>query len=126
MNFCAIYVAAPDNSSHQIYIYGGRDHTQFFDDVYVLTMPAFVWVRLYQNDSVRAFHRCHLVGVGNGQSQMLSVGGTNDTDFEKGCDWEDKGVAIYNLNTGEWGPAYEAHAPAYVVPDRILNITGGT
>ncbi|KAF2686587.1 hypothetical protein K458DRAFT_200239 [Lentithecium fluviatile CBS 122367] len=41
--FCAVAVSASDNSSHNIYIYGGetKDDTDGFSDMYVLSIPSF-------------------------------------------------------------------------------------
>jgi Kelch motif len=122
MDFCIISASASDNSSHQIYLYGGRNNDELIDDIYILSLPDFTWTRrMYDGASPRAFHTCHLVG----QSQMITIGGANDTDFARGCDWESKGVAIYNLNTANWGSVYEASADPYEVPSIISQVVGG-
>ena len=121
MDFCLISVSAADNSSHEIYLYGGRGNRDFFDDIYVLSLPSFTWTRVFTGESPRAFHTCHLVS----NSLMMTIGGTNDTNFLRGCDWETMGVALYNLNTGVWGSVYNASAGPYQVAENISQIIGG-
>jgi hypothetical protein len=121
MDFCLVSVSAADNSSYQIYLYGGRNNTGFFDDIYVLSLPSFTWIRIFTGSSPRAFHTCHLVG----SNQIITIGGTNDTDFLRGCDWESMGVAIYNLNSGVWGSVYNASAGPYEIVEDISTIIGG-
>jgi hypothetical protein len=61
---CAVIASAPDNSTHNIYIYGGwdpaGDHEKWYDDIYVLSLPSFTWVKMYQADSPRYGHTCIL------------------------------------------------------------------
>lgn len=88
--FCAVTASAPDNSSHNIYIYGGwNEHTYtYFDDVYVLSLPSFTWTMLYGEGSGPRFgHTCHLVG----NRQMLTVGGVSTLDVK--CEY----FAVANL-----------------------------
>lgn len=79
--FCAVTVSAPDNSSHNIYIYGGlNEHSDtYYDDVYVLSLPSFTWTMMYgPGNSPRFGHTCHLVG----NRQMLTVGGISNLDMQ--------------------------------------------
>ncbi|KAI5302361.1 hypothetical protein KEM56_000753, partial [Ascosphaera pollenicola] len=49
--FCAVLATDQENSIHNIYIYGGNNGTDLDDvgrdDVYVLTLPRFEWIKLY-------------------------------------------------------------------------------
>jgi Kelch motif protein len=53
--FCSVVAAAADNSSYNIYIYGGYDGVNATyttsDDVYVLSIPSFTWVKVYSGTS---------------------------------------------------------------------------
>lgn len=62
--FCLVAASAPDNSSHNMcvsccglsatltltggisYLYGGRNDTGMFDQVYVLSLPQFRWTKV--------------------------------------------------------------------------------
>lgn len=120
MDFCVAAVSAADNSSHHLYVYGGRDHAGIFDDVYLLTIPSFEWVKLYSGKSPRAFHTCAIYG-----HYMLTVGGANDTNFMRGCDWEQSRVGVWDLNTAKWGQTYRSDRVQYKVPGQVIAIVGG-
>src|SRR5882762_6933066 len=80
--FCSVVAAAADNSSYNIYIYGGYDgidsshHTS--DDVYVLSIPSFTWVKVYSGTSThgRSGHKCVKVHP----DQMFVLGGIHQGD----------------------------------------------
>ncbi|OMP85498.1 Host cell factor [Diplodia seriata] len=140
-DFCIVAASAPDNSSHNIYLYGGIDPTNtttgpiLYDDIYILSLPSFTWTRVFGGESPRWGHTCHLVG----NRQMLTVGGTIDAfvyDVETQtqttinasaltCDWETKGVAVLDMSTMKWGSVFDAYAAAYRVPDAVVGAIGG-
>ncbi|KAJ5733904.1 cell wall anchored protein [Penicillium malachiteum] len=121
-DFCVIAASAPDNSSHNIYLYGGKGNSTVYDQMYILSIPSFEWVKLYEGSSPRYGHTCHLVA----QSQMLTVGGVEYEDITENCDWEDKGVAIMNLRDSTWGSVYNANAGEYLVPSKVYGVIGGS
>ncbi|CAL5871657.1 uncharacterized protein PFLUO_LOCUS5910 [Penicillium psychrofluorescens] len=120
-DFCVVTVSAPDNSSHNIYLYGGQGANNLYDDVYVLSLPSFRWIKMYQGESPRYGHTCHLVG----NKQMLTVGGDASEDLMSGCDWEEYGVAILDMSSMVWGHIYHALDGEYQVPTKIYNVIGG-
>jgi hypothetical protein len=124
VDFCAVSVASPDNSSHNIYIYGGRNPINdiIYDDMYALSMPSFIWTQIYSGDSPRYGHTCHLVG----NRQLVTVGGQSSTNMTASCDWELKGVGIMDLSAGKWGSIYNANAAPYTVTQQIVVNIGGT
>ncbi|KAF2118857.1 hypothetical protein BDV96DRAFT_487438 [Lophiotrema nucula] len=125
IDFCTIIASAPDNSSHNIYLYGGQDSTGyngtiFYDDIYVLSLPSFTWINVFQGKSPRYGHTCHLIR----ERQMLTVGGHN---YKNGtCDWEKKSVAILDLPTMTWGSVYRAVDEPYELSDNLFPNLGGT
>ncbi|KAJ6016030.1 hypothetical protein N7540_010621 [Penicillium herquei] len=121
-DFCVIAASAPDNSSHNIYLYGGKGNSTVYDQLYILSIPSFVWVKVYEGNSPRYGHTCHLVA----QSQMLTVGGVEYEDITENCDWEDRGVAVMNLRDSTWGSVYNAEAGEYLVPSKVYSAIGGT
>ncbi|OCK74540.1 hypothetical protein K432DRAFT_429967 [Lepidopterella palustris CBS 459.81] len=125
---CVVLASAPDNSSHNIYLYGGRDPTTpnitLYDDIYALSLPSFIWTNIYgPGSSPRWGHTCHIVGAG--KRQLLTVGGSLNKTLND-CDWEVRGVAIYDLSAALWGTVFNANAPAYNVTPAIVKAVGGT
>ncbi len=58
---------------------------------------------------------------------MITVGGaTNDDWHDPPCDWETKGVGVFDLSDLVWGSVYNASAPAYAVPSLIAARIGGS
>lgn len=121
--FCSVVVSAPDNSSHNIYIYGGRGSSNvYFDDVYILSIPSFTWTQVFgPGVSPRYSHTCHLVG----ERQMLTVGGALSPGSDVICDWEFKGVGILDLSTITWGSRYDPYNGTYQVPTKVIAKIGG-
>lgn len=79
--FCAGATWAQDQSSYNIYLYGGLgippNNGTGFDDVYILTLPSFTWIRWWptlSNTTARPHHSmtCNVIDG----SQMLIIGGT--------------------------------------------------
>jgi hypothetical protein len=121
IDFCTITISAQDNSSHHIYLYGGIDPitNTGYDDVLILTIPSFTWTNVWPiGESPRWGHNCHVAG----KRQMLTVGGNNTLK----CDWERKGVAVWELTALTWGSVFLTNLTNYQVPQRILDLTGGT
>ncbi|KAH0538838.1 hypothetical protein FGG08_004614 [Glutinoglossum americanum] len=118
---CVALASAPDGSSHNIYLYGGRNATGIFDQIFVLSLPSFTWTKIFEGKSPRYGMTCHLVG----KRQLLTVGGYSSLNLTSGCDWEDKGVGIYDLSTLIWGSRYFADAKEYTVPTPVVSMIGG-
>ncbi|CAD6584293.1 MAG: hypothetical protein ASARMPRED_001726 [Alectoria sarmentosa] len=132
VDFCLIAASSQDSSSYNIYMYGGQDGSNppnYFDEVWVLSLPSFTWTIIYTGISPRFAHTCHLVG----NRTMLTVGGVAAASQMQGlysevlptCDWEIKGVGVYDISELVWGSVYNATAPAYEVPDRVISAIGG-
>lgn len=139
--FCSVVASTDDGSTHNIYIYGGTsgyglpDPTNFYDDVYVLSLPTFTWIPVapQQFDSTstvrkaRAGHKC----VKPWPDTMLVIGGTGSQEgFSTNCLPGEQGAGIFrgfNLNTLEWEEEYslEGHAEFYQVPQKIFAEIGG-
>ncbi|KAJ6047167.1 uncharacterized protein N7446_012001 [Penicillium canescens] len=123
--FCSTLASASDGSSHNIYIYGGYDGQDGenvpYDDVYILSLPSFIWTKVYNGSSThgRSGHRCFRVFP----DQMLVMGGRfRDPSLcvEGGI------VQIFNLNTMRFQPKYAPDAWSdYRLPDAINSKIGG-
>lgn len=58
---------------------------------------------------------------------MISVGGAANTFYNsKPCDWETRGVNVFDMSNLIWGSIYDASAGAYQVPTRVFATIGGT
>jgi hypothetical protein len=116
-------MSAADNSSHHIYLYGGIDPITGtgYDDVLILTIPSFTWTNVWPiGEAPRWGHNCHVAG----KRQMITVGGNMTNGLV--CDWEVKGVAVWELSTLTWGSVFLTNLTDYQVPQKVLALTGGT
>ncbi|KAL2073942.1 hypothetical protein VTL71DRAFT_11268 [Oculimacula yallundae] len=127
--FCAGVVWAPDQSSYNIYLYGGMGfgaNYTGFDDVYILTMPSFRWIRWWESSNGGKPHHslsCNVVRGG----QMLIIGGTfplND-DCDSQTVW---GTHVLDLGkqSGKMWNDYSLNITSYVVPPEIISVVGGS
>ncbi|KAH8692510.1 hypothetical protein GQ44DRAFT_719790 [Phaeosphaeriaceae sp. PMI808] len=128
--------SAKDNSSHNVYIYGGYDPIRsiMYDDVYVLSLPSFTWTKLYSGNNPKFGHTCHIAGP----RQMMTVGGSLDADMYAvetsgqlpnlttlKCDqWG--GVALFDLSNLTWSSSFNLYAPEYQVPQKVVDVIGGS
>lgn len=105
------------------YMYGGRGpNNRFLDDIWVLSLPGFVWELVYQGTSPRAGHTCHRVN----SRTMITVGGTANTDYgSPPCDWETKGVGVFEISDLVWGSVYNASVGNYEIPAKVVANIGG-
>ncbi|KAF3910491.1 hypothetical protein ABW20_dc0110071 [Dactylellina cionopaga] len=129
---CIVVKNAPDNSSSTIYMYGGvtydtNRNPRYLDDVWILTLPSFQWIKIFEGESPRYGHTCHVAPKGR---QMITVGGLGrdyTANFnETKCDWETKSVALYDLTTLQWGSAFLAHSEPYELPVEVAQKVNGT
>jgi hypothetical protein len=125
-SFCSTLASAADGSSHNIYIYGGYNGQNSsatpFDDVYILSLPSFTWIKAYTGISRhgRSGHQCFSVLP----SHMLVVGGLyKDPSF---C--LDGGILqTFSLNDLEFQTTYSPDAvEEYLVPSAVTKQIGGT
>ncbi|KAI9800806.1 MAG: hypothetical protein M1825_003589 [Sarcosagium campestre] len=125
--FCAVVATASDKSSHNIYIYGGYDGlnetSNPSDDVYVLSLPSFIWVKAKAGSEThgRRMHKCAKIYP----DQMIVVGGQAVQNEDFNC--LDGGlIQIFNLNTLEWQDSYDPDVwSEYKVPGVISAEIGG-
>ncbi|KAJ5963440.1 Galactose oxidase/kelch beta-propeller [Penicillium vulpinum] len=123
--FCSVLASAADGSSHNIYIYGGYDGLSYTanpsDDVYILSLPSFKWVKAYTgtNTHSRSGHKCIKVYP----DQMLAIGGQH-VDVTH-C-LEDGVIVNFNLNTLRFEDKYDpTYWSKYKVPDPVTKLIGG-
>jgi hypothetical protein len=123
--FCSVLAIAEDRSSFNIHIYGGYDGLQSnstpSDDVYILSVPQFVWTHAYTGNSSigRTGHKCLSIYP----DQMMVIGGIYQ-DQQGSC--LDKIIKIFNLNTLSFQDTYDPRIwDDYRVPDAVTANIGG-
>lgn len=126
---CAVVATAADRSSFNIYYYGGFDgihpEDEFYDDVWVLSLPSFTWTKISNGTPIhgRAGHKCFQPYP----DQMMVFGGyTSEAGDLPSC--LDKGpVVIFNLTSGQWMDSYDpTKHGAYGVPEKLRAAVGGS
>ncbi|KAK7981611.1 hypothetical protein PG996_009302 [Apiospora saccharicola] len=127
---CAVVAAAQDYSSYNIYYYGGfnglNEDSDFNDDVWVLSLPSFMWMKIAsgKTDHARAAHKC----VTPYPDQMMVIGGYPSL---KGgntipCLQNNQIIQLFNLTEGKWMNSYDpASYHDYGVPEMIHLMIGG-
>jgi hypothetical protein len=125
---CTVVASAQDNSSHSIYWYGGFDGIDitktFSDDVYVLSVPSFTWMKVYTGNSThgRAGHKC----VKPYPDQMFVIGGYPSLPGDSPMCVEGGIVQVFNLSSATWMTSYDPSVwTNYSVPNMITAIIGG-
>ncbi|KAK3334200.1 hypothetical protein B0T19DRAFT_354427 [Cercophora scortea] len=135
--FCGGATWAQDQSSYNVYIYGGSGFppdTTGYDDIYILTIPSFQWIRgpypAHSNVTGAYPKNMMTCNVVNGGTQMLVIGGTYSNDTTYMCD-ADNVWGEHNMNLGEqnketaiWG-SFIPTLTTYAVPTDILTAVGG-
>lgn len=124
--FCSVVAEAEDRSSFNIYIYGGYDGINATeipsDDVYVLSIPSFTWIKVYSGQPThgRTGHKCVKVYP----DQMFVLGGQFAGNpaicLDGGI------IQVFNLNTLRFQDSYNPlNWSAYEVPSLITSQIGG-
>ncbi|KAK1758858.1 kelch repeat protein [Echria macrotheca] len=120
--FCSVGIAS-SNGTYEIFIFGGTDQLtkQFYEDVYVLTIPGFVWYKVQapSGGGPRKNHQCVVIGG----RKMLSVGGTDDTVAWPAVwtrqDPFPNGLGILDLTELRWTSDYDATHQVYDSPQVV-------
>ncbi|KAI9766840.1 MAG: hypothetical protein M1839_004763 [Geoglossum umbratile] len=120
--FCMAGAQGTDNSTYEIYIYGGvstsAESKQFipeFAQVFVLSLPAFTWFRAPNSTVQRLYgHSCQVIG----RRHMLSIGGTNPQSDVPPNIWPN-GLGVFDMTLLQWTNTYDATAKPYVQPDIV-------
>lgn len=99
------------------FVYGGyneySEEGRGIGEIYVLSLPAFRWTRIQEDDT--DFRRKNHICVLAGGSQFISLGGFDRTSEDEGEEQEEwsakdsfpRGIGIFNLNSLEWKDTYE-------------------
>lgn len=125
---CAVVAPAADRSSFNIYYYGGFDGvhstSDFYDDVWVLSLPSFTWTKISDGrpSHARAGHKCFLPYP----DQMMVVGGYTSLKGSTLTCLEDGPIVLFNLTSGTWMDKYDpASYGEYGVHEKVQAVIGG-
>ncbi|KAF1991092.1 hypothetical protein K402DRAFT_323651, partial [Aulographum hederae CBS 113979] len=129
--FCAGATWAADHSSYNIYLYGGQGippNTTGFDDVYILSLPSFTWVKWWPTQPGEGNpHNSLSCNVIDG-AQMLIIGGTFPISDQ--CDantvWgtHNLNLGASNIQNAMWYD-YMPNLTVYNVPKELIAVIGG-
>jgi hypothetical protein len=126
--FCSVVAQADGSSTFEIYIYGGYDglNGSSRGDVWVLSVPDFVWIHAYDPGSdpttnsthARDSHAC----VKPYPDQMLVIGGENtNADCTNGI------FDVFNLSSLAWLDGYDPTIWAeYTIPSIVAGNISAT
>lgn len=113
------------------YLYGGAGiapNTTGFDDVYILSLPSFIWIKWFPTSpGIGNPHNSLTCNVVNG-AQMLVIGGT--FPLTQACDAPEV-WGTHSLDLGKQNPGnatwynYRPNLTSYVVPEEIISAVGG-
>ncbi|KAI1389346.1 uncharacterized protein F4822DRAFT_398018 [Hypoxylon trugodes] len=135
--FCAGVSAAPDDSSFQVTIHGGWDQLRgrAFNDVYVLSIPAFRWIKvddsnnpdLLGSDSpgrnrlkCDVWNETQLIVSGG----MISLGTGGIVNLNEECNKTYPPFKVLDTSTYTWRTNFDP-SRQYSVPDTVTAIIGG-
>ncbi|KAJ6447083.1 galactose oxidase/kelch, beta-propeller [Purpureocillium lavendulum] len=125
---CAVLGTAADRSSFNIYYYGGFDgihpKNDFYDDVWVLSLPSFTWTQISNGTSLhaRAGHKCFMPYP----DQMMVFGGYPPTPGALPSCLENGPIVLYNITSGQWLDSYDpTKYGKYGVHQKIQSAIGG-
>ncbi|CAG8953120.1 hypothetical protein HYFRA_00003318 [Hymenoscyphus fraxineus] len=126
--FCSVGAGTADNSSYEIFIYGGQfggggDIPQFNEkedlkSVYILTIPAFTWIKANTEAVSRAFHTCKKAG----KRQMISIGGRRLENGDKSPEPWSNGLGIFDMTTLKWSENYDSKAQDYTPHSMVTTV----
>lgn len=129
---CSAVAAAADYSSFQLHMYGGEtDQGETLDDLYILTIPAFRWIKIQSKsspDSDRTANQGRYASMcaSYQDRQMIVLGGRNAdkySDFR--CNPQYPMLKLLDTSTFEWQTQYPLKNTTYEVPKVVTDVIGG-
>ena len=135
-NFCSVISASPDDSSFQITLYGGYNHQKkaALSDVYVLAIPAFIYINIASAYNVEARSnagRYQMTCALHGDRQMMVLGGAIILDGNnvvvnaETCNSSWAAIRQLDTTTFEWQGDHKPVSNPYAVPDQVSKVIGG-
>lgn len=130
--FCAVAASAPDNSSHNIFMYAGEaqdtEGKEAYSDLWILSVPSFRWIRVDVDSPARKSQGCTAVA----EKYMLTYGGVPSGWGEEGdkdaCEQENYGLRLFDMSTLAWTSKYDGPSSGtngVKVPKLVYDAIGG-
>ena len=129
---CSALSAAPDDSSFNMIVHGGWTETEVLGDVYILTMPAFHWIKINTTGSKPSYnpridHYCSTV---HEDRQMLIIGGNQAFNAPNNsyisCSTDYPALRLLDTTTFTWQKSFPLPNRTYSVPQPIIDVIGGS
>ncbi|KAF2625397.1 hypothetical protein BU25DRAFT_372530 [Macroventuria anomochaeta] len=129
--FCAGVTWADDQSSYNIYLYGGYGFggTLGYDDAYILSLPSFTWIKAFPTDnSTGAYPHGGCSANVVTRDQMIIIGGWFPESDQ--CD-SPQVQGQHGMNLGYNGEKkalwdkYDPKLSTYFVPTPVISAIGG-
>ncbi|KAI3391522.1 hypothetical protein diail_7184 [Diaporthe ilicicola] len=129
-NMCAVVGTTPDHSSFNIYLFGGQNDTATPGDVWALTMPGAMWIRMKTTDisnNPKAGSTCNLIH----DRYVFMVDGCW-TEGEQKCLSYGWNPLIYDITAdsstqdADWNWFYDPTVAGYNVPGQISEVLGSS
>ena len=124
VSFCISGAQETETGLYEIFVFGGTTGYDFglsnvdSHQVYILTLPAFRWIRA-ANSSTASRAAQHCLAIGN--RHMLSIGGYDPTVPNRSAvvDPWPYGLGIFDMTALQWADKYDAAAMPYVQSDQV-------
>ncbi|KAH8178612.1 kelch motif domain-containing protein [Sarocladium implicatum] len=118
---CMVGVSSP-SGTYELFVFGGYNADKdALNDIWVLTIPGFHWIKVGTAKTPRAYQACVVAG----QRQMIVYGGIAGS-ANWAWPWDDKdpwtnGLGIFDLTELEWSDEYRADAETYQTPKVVMD-----
>lgn len=126
---CTVMQAAADNSSYNIYMFGGStgdEEESSRNDMWILSLPSFKWFKVSDPTGApsdipggRTSHTCQIIG----NRQMAIIGGGRSAEAHKQC--LSASLFIFDMSTLSWSSGFDPIQTAYSLPALITDVIGG-
>lgn len=95
------------------FMYGGRDgHGDTSSDVYILSLPGFVWFKAEVESTPRLHHACAVAG----NRQLLVSGGISKVwDFKESDPWR-HALGVFDMTELKWKDFFDSSPREYESP----------
>jgi hypothetical protein len=101
------------------YLAAGRSRDEGYDDVWILSLPQFIWTQVFMGVRTNYGATCYHVG----QKQMLVLGGT---EGRSNLCSQTPYVSLFDMTNLKWLRGYDPEDKDYRVPKAIWEWIGGS
>jgi hypothetical protein len=98
----------------------GRSPTEAYDDVWVLSLPQFVWTQVFSGSRYNYGATCHIIG-----KKTIFLFGGNENKTIKGCN-DTPIVSLFDMTNLKWLRGYAFEESDYNVPKAVSEWINGT